>query len=1320
VSPYSLCIASTSTESNQRSTQTTLSLLHITDCVIFIRLRIEYYNQLNQSGNGNSTTPDSVHRLFHSTRISRLSSMSDTETHTTTRVRVVILEGHDNYNSWLRSINNQLLIKDLSHVVDGTDLYPNGTSITDFTIRSWEKLDRKSWGLIDSSLSDVIHGNIPAELAIYTPPTLTSSLGCSARLMAYIKATYSATQGSRKAELWRIIWRTDLAEGVSPMARLSSIRTAHSDLVNSGTVLADSDLAYAILMSLPESYSTIVQSLYLVDKISSSAVISAINTEWRRRDTGDSTALLSRISKSKPDVQQWSRDPNKYCDNHKSNGHATNECRFPPKKSSANIVENKVKVVDLPESTPAMANITTSSLNSAFLASTSISPAVLLAHSSALDIIVDSGASHHMVHDRNLLTKIVRLDPPVSITVGNGSIITAVESGQLELRNVRLEGVLHAPDLGRNLLSVSKSNTSGSNHWVFTNGKATLFHKGKHVASAHLDNGLYVLNRTSAPTPSTALISNSTDSVLHHWHCRLGHLGVRDVVKLGREGRLDNRVDWVAEGKGVSKFSCTSCIFGKGTRLPAPPNATRATKPLRTVHCDLWGPARTPTIGGATYFLTCYDDYTRKINLTFLKKKSDTRQALVEYIVLVENQLDCTVKTIRSDLGGEFGSHDLKAHLASRGIEHHQTPPDSHAQNGRVERVHLTILNAVRTLLHDSDLPDKFWGEAANYAAYTRNRVPCGPLKQVPEDLWRNQLSSLSHLQPFGSRAYFRDHMESDKLHVRYREGRLMSYVEGTSTYRIWDNTKQCIVLTRDVVFDHTKHDSIQLTGTPPPLKRFNTELRVFEDVLDTEETEELPVIPINPPEEQAPPPVRRNPPRNARPEQYRPITQEPVLEPKQPVIAQPRLQFDGVEVPTRNLRLIDHGNNLLAHALISTGLPQTFNQARHLPDWPEWNEAIKSELDKMDKYQVWDVIKRPVGERILKAKWVFTRKIDGDTGKVAAYKARWVARGFAQVEGVDYNELYAGVAHKDSIRVFLALVNHLDFECDQVDIKAAFLNGELEETILLEAPEGSTIPADSVLRLRKSLYGLKQSPRCFNKSLDQWLRSEGLTPTHADPCIYTLHIGSTTLLLSVHVDDQLIACNSRSELDSFKQRLNARFECSDGGPASYFLGFNIHRDRPHKKLYVSQEHYIESVLERFDMSDSKPVKVPLPTSFRSIPATDEEHSMVKHIDYPGMVGALMYAATITRPDIAHAAGLLARTASKWNKDHVHAARHLLRYLRGTSDLCLTFDDTAGQRIVLGYADADWGGCLDTRRVTVLRRPANRPDAQLLESATVV
>jgi hypothetical protein len=190
-------------------------------------------------------------------------------------------------------------------------------------------------------------------------------------------------------------------------------------------------------------------------------------------------------------------------------------------------------------------------------------------------------------------------------------------------------------------------------------------------------------------------------------------------------------------------------------------------------------------------------------------------------------------------------------------------------------------------------------------------------------------------------------------------------------------------------------------------------------------------------------------------------------------------------------------------HALLSTSVPQPFHEAHQSPEWPEWQKAITAELDKMEQYKVWDVVERTPNTRALKAKWVFTRKVDGETGKAAAFKARWVAKGFSQVEGVDYNELYAGVAHKDSIRVFLSLINHLDLECHQVDIKAAFLNGDLEETIYLEPPQGSDIAAGKVLLLRKSLYGLKQSPKCFNKALDEWLRSKGLLPTCTDPCIY-------------------------------------------------------------------------------------------------------------------------------------------------------------------------------------------------------------------------
>ncbi len=431
-----------------------------------------------------------------------------------------------------------------------------------------------------------------------------------------------------------------------------------------------------------------------------------------------------------------------------------------------------------------------------------------------------------------------------------------------------------------------------------------------------------------------------------------------------------------------------------------------------------------------------------------------------------------------------------------------------------------------------------------------------------------------------------------------------------------------------------------------------------------------------------------------------------------------PRVRYllDSVEIPTRR-RAIDEVDepasdsaseadsddtrmSLIAHALMSTSTPQTFHEAHQSPEWPEWEKAIQSELEKMAKYKVWDVVDRSSNSRPLKARWVFTRKIDGETGKPSAYKARWVAKGYSQVAGVDYHELFAGVAHKDSIRVFLSLVNHFDYECDQVDIKAAFLNGELEETIFLEPPQGSNIPAGKVLHLRRTLYGLKQSPRNFNKALDTWLQSQGLVPTRADPCIYRRVTNGSTLLLSVHVDDQLIACPNRVELNEFKTKLNDRFECTDSGPVSYFLGFNIFRNRPERKLYISQEHYIESVLDRFDLADCSPTKTPLPTGFRSLPATDDEFVEARHLKYPAVVGSIMYAATITRPDIAYAAGLLARTASKWNKGHVKAAGHLLRYLRGTSDLCLTFDAISSKRVALGYADADWGGCLDTRRST--------------------
>jgi hypothetical protein len=328
---------------------------------------------------------------------------------------------------------------------------------------------------------------------------------------------------------------------------------------------------------------------------------------------------------------------------------------------------------------------------------------------------------------------------------------------------------------------------------------------------------------------------------------------------------------------------------------------------------------------------------------------------------------------------------------------------------------------------------------------------------------------------------------------------------------------------------------------------------------------------------------------------------------------------------------------------------------------------------------------------RVVGARWVYTRKIDGTTGLPSTYKARWVAGGYSQLEGIDYNELCAAVAHKDTIRVFLSLVNYFDLECDQVDMIAAFVNGDLEETIFMDPPQGSDSPSNKILRLRKSLYGLKQLPRCFNKAFDKWLSEQDFQVAKAEPCLSTrLSTNGDFIMLSIHVDDQLIACNNRSALDKLRQQLNAQSECADSGPVGYFLGFNVHRNRAERKLYISQEHYMESLLDRFNFSDCNPSKIPLPSGFRPIPAADtEEFAEAKHRAYPQIVGPILYASAISRPDLSQPASVLSRFIGKWNETHYQGAKYLLRYIRGTTDLSLAINGDRVKRIIQGYADAD-------------------------------
>jgi len=334
----------------------------------------------------------------------------------------------------------------------------------------------------------------------------------------------------------------------------------------------------------------------------------------------------------------------------------------------------------------------------------------------------------------------------------------------------------------------------------------------------------------------------------------------------------------------------TSVAFDESSTIP-----TNLDDPCRSL-----GASPYTFYGRLTLFPACYDDFSRKINLTFLKNKSDTRRALINYINLVKNQLELTVKVVRSDRGGEFSSGSLKSYFLDKGIKHHEVPPAAHAQNGRVERAHRTILDSVRTLLFDSSLLDRFWAEAANYAVYTRNRCPSGPSKDIPEDLWRQYPVVHDHLQPFGALVYFRDNVESDKLHRRYRPGCLLLYIEGTRNYRIWDSERSNVIISRNAVFNRSPVNEPML---PVDNALSTAQPHGSETVIVPLAENNLPHVIIDEPRRDPP---RRNPSRQARPTgslSVNDLSQSSVLQPEAVQAAPPepapqvRYVLDSVEI---------------------------------------------------------------------------------------------------------------------------------------------------------------------------------------------------------------------------------------------------------------------------------------------------------------------------------------------------------------------------------------------------------------------------------------
>jgi hypothetical protein len=405
-----------------------------------------------------------------------------------------------------------------------------------------------------------------------------------------------------------------------------------------------------------------------------------------------------------------------------------------------------------------------------------------------------------------------------------------------------------------------------------------------------------------------------------------------------------------------------------------------------------------------------------------------------------------------------------------------------------------------------------------------------------------------------------------------------------------------------------------------------------------------------------------------------------------------------------------------LAHAYATSDstprIPRSFKEASTGPSASMWQDAMHTEEKNFVDKGTFRVEKLPHDYRpedVLGGTWVYALKI-GSSGEVIRPKARYCIRGDHQVFGVNYWDVYAPTARPEIIRIIAHLGASQGWHFAQMDVRAAFLNGSLDEVIYIRKPPGFSIyvPPGHALRVLKSIYGLKQAAHAWNKEMDGKLIAElHYAPLHSDVAVYVriTTLGNNTAhvtVIAVHVDNMFIATNTLMELERARRELHNTFEMTDED-VTWLLGMHLIRDLDARTIAFSHGTYIDTLLERFNMSDCRPVDIPLPMGTRlsvdDCPSTPEDKAEMAKRPYRALVGGLMWLATMSRPDIAHAVVHLAQFNNNPGRAHWNAALRVLRYLKGTRDFALVLGGASDSRTeFVGYSDSSWGNDWDDGR----------------------
>ena len=944
---------------------------------------------------------------------------------------------------------------------------------------------------------------------------------------------------------------------------------------------------------------------------------------------------------------------------------------------------------------------------------------------------IDSAATRHMTFNKDALLDFRYFSPEEQsdVYLGDDSAVSAVGEGKIRLpvngpngKHIALENVAYVPGLAKNLLSVSTITRKNNAEVRFDKYKCVVVKDNHQHVIGHCVNGrLYQVGVPDTDDAAYFTTSGMRASAVakQTWHFRLGHLNIQNVDKLMNKNMVSGMK--MITNKNVTSLDnpCEGCLFGKMSKLPFPKRSNHHAKDLlEIVHTDLCGPMEIPSHGGSRYVLMFTDDCSRYTTVYFLKRKSETLGKFQSYVSLMENICSkkvqkLNIKTLRSDNGGEYKSNEFQNYCAKVGIRREFSTPHCPEQNGVAERFNRTIIESARSMLYHARLPLNFWAEAVNTAVFIRNRCPTVALSndKTPYECWFNRKPDISHLRIFGSVCYVHiPDSQRTKLDAKSYKAIFVGYAPESKGYKVYNLSSGRFAQSRNVIFNenvfHSFSDKPCSDKVTQAFIPFDDELTV-NTLVPTAERQERGVHLIDDESESSSDQVTES----EIPVVINPTNIKAVVGPtyEETFLREVAKVSNSHEKRQRNppKRLIEEDQcNFTESLLADIAEPRSFKEAcsNSNSHSTHWKESMDSEFASLMKNDTWELVPRPAGTNIVGCKWIYKVK-RGASGEIERFKSRLVAQGFSQTEGVDFTEVYAPVARFPTIRTLLAFANAHDLEVHHMDVTTAFLNGELDCCVYMEQPEGyvDAKHPDFVCKLKRPLYGLKQSGRCWNATLDKFMKSRDFKQSSADECVYIKTVRKddnhiSFVIMGVYVDDIIPVSNDTHLMLKEKKAICERFDMTDNGEISYCLGLSIIRDRANKIITISQGNYVENLLTRFGMENSRPVSTPLEPGVKYY-KSDDNDVLFDVSTYQRAISSLNYAALCTRPDISAAVGVLSQFMSKPNETHWSGVKRILRYLRGTSTYGLMYDGSGGTKLV-GFSDADWAGDINTRRST--------------------